>query len=304
VDTTPILYLGGIIFLILLAVGIFVATLTYWQRGQAKKREETRPQPKPVSEALSPAVESPGVAQTPASPGEVMRVIRDEKMGRVLVEVKGARYAHIREIQDPQVGRRVLWAIADLVRFTGGMATDAKTVRSVAQTEGETQSQPALQQTAQPAMVPTNRDRTSSMSLSSLASSAATQGQKQERPASPVENRSPSPPPPVPILPAEEAETAPQRYNIGAFFRRAFEPVQPTEPLPGPTAFVDEIEEILQDKIRARQTPLRHDVHVQAAENGSLLIRVDQEVYDSLERVPQPEIEALIRSAVAEWEST
>jgi hypothetical protein len=62
-----------------------------------------------------------------------MRVIRDERTGQVLVEVGGQRYAHLREIDDAQVGRRILWAIADLLRFTGGMAANPQAVRNAAQ---------------------------------------------------------------------------------------------------------------------------------------------------------------------------
>jgi hypothetical protein len=62
-----------------------------------------------------------------------MAVFRDQGTGRVLVEVDGRRYAHIREIEDAQVGRRVLWAIADLVRFTGGVATNPRALRGLAE---------------------------------------------------------------------------------------------------------------------------------------------------------------------------
>ena len=103
-------------------------------------------------------------------------------------------------------------------------------------------------------------------------------------------------------VPEENVQPQPQRYNIGAFFRRAFEPMQAAEPLPGPSAFVDEIEEILQEKIRTHPAPLPHDVHVQAGADGALLIKVGPSVYSSPEEVPQPEIKELIRAAAAEWE--
>jgi hypothetical protein len=69
----------------------------------------------------------------PAQQGEVMRVFREPESGRVLVEVEGRRYERLREIEDAQIGRRVLWTIADLVRFTGGMATNPRAVRSASQ---------------------------------------------------------------------------------------------------------------------------------------------------------------------------
>jgi len=222
-----------------------------------------------------------------------MRVIRDEQTGRVLVEVQGQRYAHIREIQDSQVGRRVLWAIADLIRFTGGMAANPKAVRGVLQPQEEA---PPLQTNGRPAAEwasTTGRQAPSPPEPSSLSVT---------RPLPSAANQSPLGAPVLPVVPEETVQPEPQRYNIGAFFRRAFEPMPAAQPLPGPSAFIDEIEEILQDKIRALSAPLPHDVHVQAAEDGALLIKVGQSAYSSPEDVPQPEIKGLIRAAVAEWE--
>jgi hypothetical protein len=52
---------------------------------------------------------------------EIMRVLRDEASGGIVVEVRGRAYSDIREITDGRVGRMVLQAIADLVKFTGGL---------------------------------------------------------------------------------------------------------------------------------------------------------------------------------------
>ena len=292
-DTTQILLLGGIILLILLAVGVFVATLTYWQRGQAKKSAADNPPPAPEAEIPSQGQAPPSLTEAPASPGEVMRVIRDEGTGRVLVEVEGQRYAHIREIQDPQAGRRVLWAIADLIRFTGGMAANPKAMRGVVQTE-EAARPPEPTPVPEPDFVSTVRAQMLSPSEPSFPVDI--------QPPPPSTGRAPQAPPAFSSI-QEDAQTQPQRYNIGAFFRRAFEPVKEAEPLPGPSAFVDQIEEILQEKIRTRAIPLPYDVHVQAADDGALLIQVGQSVYSSPEEVPQAEIKELIRAAVAEWET-
>jgi hypothetical protein len=52
---------------------------------------------------------------------EIMRVLRDEASGGILIEVQGRTYSNIREITDGRVGRMVLQAIADLVKFTAGL---------------------------------------------------------------------------------------------------------------------------------------------------------------------------------------
>ena len=282
-ETPTFLLLGVVVVLILLAVGIFVLILVYLQRSQSKKQPS---QAQPNRADLPPSQEAPTVigeadagrgqpaqAQAPAGgamlaaqsdlsykpahPGEVMRVIRDQKTGRVVVEIDGQPYTHIREIKDAQTGRRVLWAIADLVRFTGGMATNPQAVRTVTESEEEP----------------------------SAASS--------------------SPPPPAPLADALEPTSASpvprQRYNMVDFFRRGFQR-EPSVPEFQPSSFVDEIEAILQTYIAARPTPLDQEVHVKTGEGGKLQIQVGLDVYGSSDEVPDPEIQELIKTAVAEWE--
>ena len=90
--------------------------------------------------------------------------------------------------------------------------------------------------------------------------------------------------------------------SVRAFFSRPFS--GPTvEPLPGPSIFVDEIEEILQGYIQGRPTPLPYEIHVKSGEDGTLQIEVGLDVYSSPDEVPDPKVRQLIKSAVAEWEN-
>jgi hypothetical protein len=85
------------------------------------------------------------------------------------------------------------------------------------------------------------------------------------------------------------------------FFRRGFQR-EPSVPEFQPSSFIDEIEEILQARIVARPTPLDQPVHVRAGEGGKLQIEVGLDVYGSSDEVPDPEVQHLIKAAVAEWE--
>jgi hypothetical protein len=69
---------------------------------------------------------------------EIMRVLRDEASGGIVIEVQGRAYNNIREITDGRVGRTVLQAIADLVKFTGGL------VRLPAEKPGSSPPPPAV----------------------------------------------------------------------------------------------------------------------------------------------------------------
>lgn len=51
---------------------------------------------------------------------EVMRVLRVPPLGKVVVDLGGNRYMNLAEIPEPEVKRRVLMAIGDLLVFAGG----------------------------------------------------------------------------------------------------------------------------------------------------------------------------------------
>jgi hypothetical protein len=274
-ETPEGLLLFGVIFLLLLFVAIFAAIIVYLGRGQNRKRAQARRTEAPQAQAVGTqgaqtrGEPQPPEVEQPAQPGEVMRVIRDEQTGQVVVQVEGERYTHIREIQDARVGRRVLWAIADLVRFTGGMATNPQAVRT------------AIASDAAP------------------AAQVATPGTPRVEPdAQPTVG----PSAPAVTAPASPAALPGRRRGVMDYIRRSMEPPEPVQPLPSPTAFVDEIQEILQQQIRTLASPLQVPVHVQSGEDGMLQIKVGFNTYNSADDIPDAVIRLLIRYAVREWE--
>jgi hypothetical protein len=290
-ETPPGLLLFGGFFLLLVFVAILVMVLMYVGRTQRRARpspQAASPAPQAASRAAPPPSSSPSAASSPlrqqapepaaappARPAEVMRVIRDPETGRVLVEVDGRHYAHIREIRDAAIGRRVLWAVAELVGFTGGLATNPQAVQGARAAAAEFDTGPGSNiGTAPSTSPPTPQAAPTSPRLSDLAS------------ASMIE-------PPAPQ----------QGYSIVGFFRRGFE-APPAEPLPSSTAWIDEIDEILQRSIRQLPAPLSRPVHVASGDDGLLQIIVGIQTYRSADEVPDPQIRGLIQAAVAEWEQS
>lgn len=300
-DIPPALILGAFVFLILLAVGIVVFIITYLGRGSSKKAKPilgsspARAEPPPdepvtqvpaaqVPAAQAPARQAPAEppVETPAYPGEVMRVIRDPQSSRILIEVNGQRYDHIREIKDAQVGRRVLWAIADLVRFTGGMAANPQALQSVGKPKPDVAVEQALP-ASPPPMAPA-RPAVSPRPAASPASSPA-------RPATVAGDAGP--------LDRDPVLTRDIGRTITDYFRRGF---QPTPKVEAPRSFIDEIEEILQAYIERLSEPLPYEVHVMADPEGALQIEVGMDLYSNPDQVPDLKVRKLIKAAVAEWE--
>lgn len=317
-ETPPFLLLAAVILLIFLAVGVFAAILVYFQRAQSRKQPEQSPAQAPPQHRAEPAPapvpekpeEAPplSLGELPAHPGEVMRVLRDEQTGRTIIKVGEEQYAHIREIKDPQVGRRVLWAIADLIRFTGGMAANPQALRTISQDAPPAPPRPEV---------------------ASEQASLAAGGARAE--ALPAEETSPQADRPSRSLASEprgeqdtsseasgllerlsrqedsngmgkDLQAARGRGDIVDFFRRGFEAQVSSTATPAPGSFIDEIEEILQERIRHLRAPPSQEVHVKTGADGTLQITVGVNVYPSPDHVPEPEIRQLIKSAVAEWE--
>jgi hypothetical protein len=315
--TSSLLLLGIVIVLIFAAVGIFVATLVYIQRAQSKKGGEGEPEA-PSSEPSTQLEAAPegtpsadgtlSAPEAPARPGEVMRVIRDQETGRVLVEVGGKQYTHIREIQDAQVGRRVLWAIADLIRFTGGMAANPQAVRSLSQQD----TSPEGPDAGEARGGGTSRGEKDSASSSGSASGLSTPSSRANpplrggtRPATPrsAEERDWDRARTI-LSTSQESQSTSRSTSMVEFFRRGFQAAPPSTPVPGPSSFIDEIEEILQGYIEQRLEPFPYPVHVQAGPAGRLQILVGTETYGSPEEVRDREVRELIEAAVKEWENS
>lgn len=283
--TSLTLLLGAMIGLVGLAIAVFVVTLIYFGRQDGKKETKPRragraapaaaPLSAPLSAPQSPVVapgqtqsdkpEAAAVSEAPAigQKDEVMRVLYDPRSSRVLVEVAGRRYERLSEIEDAHVGRRVLWAIADLIRFTGGMATNPRVVRSAS--EGAAWDG---------------------------GLSRAVPGQSVTRPV---------PGPTLSETVATAASPAKLGQAMSAFFQRGLSPA-PSPGAVRPGTFIEQIEAILQAKLLEVDFPPAYEIHVSAGPEQRLRIQVGREFYGSIDEVPNLQAQALIRAAVEEWE--
>lgn len=114
--------LGVVGFLILLYVGVQMLR----DERAAKDRTDAAPADVPVAGAAAPAETKPAPAKpTPARKGsahEVLRVLRDNLTGRLVIEIAGRRYANLDELSDPALADGLLTTLNDLRAFTGGAA--------------------------------------------------------------------------------------------------------------------------------------------------------------------------------------
>ncbi|MCC7361501.1 MAG: hypothetical protein IT317_18585 [Anaerolineales bacterium] len=124
--------LGLVGCLILLYVGIQMLR----EERAAKDRQEAAAPVEGTGPADGPAETTPDAAPTPAKPApakpafgrpkgsahEVLRVLRDNLTGRLIIEIAGRRYANLDELTDPALNEGLLTTLADLRAFTNGAA--------------------------------------------------------------------------------------------------------------------------------------------------------------------------------------
>jgi len=285
------------VFLILAGIISYLSGPKQGKKSRARRPDiefdlETRaPEPPkeeemPIISSSSPLTEELG-AETrvqreriaPMRLKEIMRVLRDEDTGAVVVEVEGRQYRQLVEIRDGRIGNQVLEAIADLIKFTGGIVKRQWAAASITPVV-PTRERPPQPQVVEPASPP------QAVAVEPFGSDEEEAFLRRLREGDLGVGKTP----------AREAQP-----GIMSFIRRR-KPQVTAEPTGAGGTFIDEIEEILQRMISTAPTPLGKEVHVRTGPDGGLQIQVGGQYFSSADEVPDPAIRDFIQAAVKEWE--
>ena len=302
VDVSSQVMLGVLIALVICVFLILAGIISYLSGPrQGKKSKAKRPgiefdlearAAEPVEEGEVPAMPPSGPLTElreetkvqreriePMGLKEIMRVLRDEDTGAIIVEVEGNKYRRLTEIQDGRIGNQILEAIADLIKFTGGIVKGQWAAASVTPVV-PTRKSPPRPQVVEPASPP----RAVAVEPPGSDEEEAFLRRLREGDLQ------------VSTAPPEEA-----RPSLMGFIRRR-KPQVAAEGTGAGGTFIDEIEAILQRMISTAPTPLGKEVHVRTGPGGGLQIKVGGQYFSSPDEVPDPAIRDLIKAAVKEWE--
>ena len=195
----------------------------------------------------------------------LMRVLRDQE-GFMVVEVGGQRYRHLFDIRDGEIGQQVLNTINHLVAFSKGHESRVPLPSS-----------PSLRDVSPspaPITPPALGSEVVEEQSQALFDQLQQQGQPQAKKASRVTMD------PVPFRRRSESDEGAISLNLAG-----------------------EIDRLLQIRAKASPEFSQRLIQVSSAPDGGLRFRVDNAHYDGIDQISDPQIQALIRAAIAEWEA-
>jgi hypothetical protein len=269
------LELGQLELAMLAAIGLFVvilvALIVYVISASRKKRPE-----RAVRMAIEPTVR----LALPVS-GHALSLVRDERGGRLQVEVDGTRYGRLKDVEDQEIQRTIVAAAMELIQFTGaldeGVAEPAPMERTQTWREDLRQGSEA--------------------ELLRAKSLPAEGGDESQEPAvrGDVEQRFLN-------LLAEmgQAPTQPEKPGIMSAIQHRYlsKNLGPEES----RTFVDDIEAIVQRRVQLIPALQGKGLHVRPGPVGKVHFAFGGKEYESVDDIPNLTAQQVIRDAIREWD--
>ena len=258
----------GLVFVVLIVLIAYVVIANRRQRAElAEAYEDHRLSPRPALRVT----------------GQILSLMRDHVGEPVKVEIAGVKYGSLAEIEDAVLRRQVVDAALELIQFTGALGPGAAVPDRLAETnhwredirersEGELQKiRTGSAVPAAEVQRPTAGKEVEEQFLSLLEEMGRTR-QVQDRPT-------------------VVSSTQPRL----------------TAKLAGsdePRSFVNDIEDIVQRRIRLIPALVGRDLHVRLDRAGSVRFVFEGKEYQDLQEIPNLTARQLIKDAIQEWEET
>ena len=213
--------------------------------------------------------------------GQILSLVRSEAGGPLEVEIDGAKYPSLADIEDPQVRRQVVGTALELIQFTGALGQAASALLPMDETSSWRED---LRENSQ-------------VELERIHSSASGNGSEPQVAQAPEEVEEQflnlltelgQPPPTL------------ERPSVAGALRQRRLPKSPEDE--SSRTFVDEIDEIVQRRIHTVPALLGRDLHVRLGDGGLVRFAFEGKEYESLEEVPNLTAQQIVQDAITEWD--
>jgi hypothetical protein len=259
--------------LVLIIVVILAILISYVVIANRRQRDK-----------MIAAYEAEKLAPRPAIKvtGQILSLVRSEVGGPLEVEIDGAKYASLSEIDDPQLRRQVVGTALELIQFTGALEPPAGPAVGMEEASSWREN---LRESSQAELV---RIHARASGNGSEAQIAQTSGEVEQQFLN---------------LLAEmgQPSAAPEKPSMMSALRRRRLPKLPEDGR-DPT-FVDAIDDIVQRKLRTVPALVGRDLHVCLSDGGLVCFVFEGSEYGSLDEIPNLTAQQLVRDAIAEWDA-
>jgi hypothetical protein len=210
-------------------------------------------------------------ARPKGSAHEVLRVLRDNLTGRLVVEMGGKRYGQAADVEDPATYQGLLTTLRDLHDFAG--------VEGAPPPDAAPRAVP-LPSAEPPAPHSPAAEKKELARASTTSAGAATPAR------TPTPTGSAKPLPPPSMNPFKQMQVLRELAKI---------PEAPT------LTIAEQVDEVLQARLLG--TPLvNRGIRMRPGPRGDAIFEFEGQSYGSVDEVPDAEVRDLIRSAIAAWE--
>jgi hypothetical protein len=209
-------------------------------------------------------------------PDELLRFLHDPNTGQFVVEVGDQRYTKLTEVPDRKVGQYLLELAAHFLHFTNGVVVTEAGMKNV--------GLPKVGVTPKPMALATRRRAQATM---------PTSGNPFNSPASDDAERA--------LLESLQSklQAGSQRSRSGLFNLGV---VAQPEATVSPLNLANQINEIVQARLRYVPLSRRPEVSISSSLSGGIRIKVDNKYYNTPDEVPDLEVRQLIKDSIKEWE--
>jgi hypothetical protein len=264
------------LFVALVAIIVVILAVLISYVVIANRRQRDRMIAAYEAEKLAPR---PAISVT----GQILSLVRSEIGGPLEVEIDGAKYSNLPDIKDPTLRRQVVGAALELVQFTGALGSSSSVPPPL---DDPISWREDLRESSQAEL---ERIQAKAAGNGSKAEIAPTSGELEEQFLN---------------LLAEMGELSPRLEKpsvTGALRRRRLPKLPDDEGFP---TFVDDIDEIVQRKLRTMPVLVGRDLHVRLSDGGSVRFAFEGTEYGSLEEIPNLTAQQLVQDAIAEWDES
>lgn len=204
-------------------------------------------------------------------PTELLRLLHDSETDELIVQVGQHQYRKLTDISDKEMGQFILKIEAHLLAFTNGMYATRSGVKSV--------------------RIP------NAGSMPPLPDGVVMPPIEQPPKTEPPPPLQPTVPPPAIILP--RPTEPPLKPRTGLFGQPL-----PDDSLLAGFSLAGEINKVLQKQLDRSPLADTNSIEISDAAIGGIQIEVNGRIYNSPDELPDPEVKALIKRAIKEWEQS